>query len=139
MKAAAVIIMFLTVCGIASASLVQSVLRQSTDDCTSSVNNVPPAVFSGCANTNSYQALCTNSCWGAVCSYWRNNDLGICAVILGRQCSAHGASSPLACSSANGVSPPPSSSPSTSSGALALVTIKGVLVVVLLLAAFFIL
>ena len=119
MKAAAVIL-FLTICGAASANLNQ-ILRQSTGRCDITDVNDLAQLGSQCGGNigTTLADVCNNNdCGSALCNFYKANGYpSICVTAAAQACRNAGASVPSAC------------------GAAALSAIKGLLVTVLLLAA----
>lgn len=119
MKAVAVAL-FLALCGLAAATTqlrrqnftVPTACMPNTRAFNTSLANCP--VHRGTAPPTP-QALCTTECFGAACTYFRNNNLESCRSTLAVLCMTNSQPVPSTC------------------GALALVTFKGVVAAVLLL------
>ena len=120
MKAITVALL-LALCGLATATTVfkrQDIPANCQPTSADFINAV-----SGCtafAENPTPQGLCSDACFGAACTYFRNNNMDSCRSALATTCTNAEQKVPSAC------------------GALALVTFKGVIVAVLLLAAFLI-
>lgn len=121
MKAFAAIVLFLAVCGLASATTLfkrQDACAPSADFLTILINECPAIVNPDIASP---QVLCSDNCAGRACDYYKSNDFpSVCIFAVTQGC--HNASQPIP----------------SACGAVAFVTFKGVLAAVLLLAAFLI-